>query len=97
LELFDDGAAIVVAIDPEELRRFINTLRPSSKHSVLRKLNAIDRQFYALNDRESLVKLNAAWLRQQPKLIALPPEALRKELQGRGEYIPHRDKSSAKS
>ncbi|SCB46594.1 hypothetical protein GA0061101_12356 [Rhizobium lusitanum] len=97
LELFDDGAAIVAAIDPKELRQFINTPQPSSKDPVLRKLSLIDRQFFAVNDRESLVKLNAAWLRQQPNLIALSPEALRNELQGRGVYLPHRDKISVKS
>lgn len=97
LELFDDGAAIVAAIDPEELRQFINTPQPSSKDPVVRKLGLIDRQFFAINHRESLVKLNAAWLRRQPNLIALSPEALRNELKGRGVYLPRRDKISTKT
>ncbi|TIX90511.1 hypothetical protein [Rhizobium sp. P44RR-XXIV] len=97
LELFDDGAAMVAAIDPKELRQFINTSQPSSKDRVRKTLGLIDRQFFAVNDRESLVKLNATWLRQQPNLIALSPEAFRNELLGRGVYLPRRDKISVKS
>ncbi|QND23861.1 hypothetical protein HB774_30705 (plasmid) [Rhizobium leguminosarum bv. viciae] len=97
LALFDEGVAIVAGLDPDELRQFINASHHNSKDSLLVKLSSIDRRFYDLNDRESLVKLNAAWIRQQPNLIALSPEALRDELQGRGVYLPHRDKIPAKT
>lgn len=96
LALFDEGVAIVAGLDPDELRQFIDASHHSSKDPLLMKLSSIDRRFYDLDDRESLVKLNAAWLRQQPNLIALSDEALRNELEGGGVYLPHRDKIAAK-
>jgi len=54
-------------------------------------LNVLNDRFYAINEEEDLLVLNAAWLRRLPNLVVLPEEAMEEEVERRGQAVPDRE------
>ncbi|WP_372393088.1 DUF4375 domain-containing protein [Xanthomonas sp. NCPPB 3582] len=56
--------------------------------SVQRSLSQRDSAFYDLERKENLIDLNSAWLRHHPRLLALPPDRLKQEIERLASTVP---------
>ncbi|MCR6477008.1 DMP19 family protein [Variovorax sp. ZS18.2.2] len=95
LALFEKGEWLV-SNEPSKLRRFLSGeffgVNPERD-----RFDAITNQFYALNKRENLTKLNAAWLKSRPGSCVVPMENIRQEIQRRASAIADRPARQAEA
>lgn len=89
LALFEEGVASVEALGDAGLAAYLSS-DYSGENAVRDSLEATDGRFFALEESEDLVKLNARWLKRQPNLRVLSEEALRKEVERRAAALPDR-------
>ncbi|MGV2102569.1 DMP19 family protein [Rhizobium sp. 21-4511-3d] len=94
LALFDEVVEKVAALDPKKLETFLS-VQTFGKDEIRDSLNGDDSKFFALQNAENLTKLNSTWLRRQPSLTALSPDALRSEIRNRVAAIPDKDVRAA--
>jgi hypothetical protein len=87
--LFEEGATLVSSLGEADLERFLaseyfgdNRLRDG--------LASIDERFFALQQDEDLIRLNAAWLRRHPKLVVISTGELANEVARRAAAVPDR-------
>ncbi len=86
LALFEQGEWLVTR-KPSRLSRFL-----SGEYFGVNKdrdrYDAITKQFYALNESESLHQLNETWLKSRPGLCVVPASEARKQINLRASAIP---------
>lgn len=89
LALFVEGVAAVETLGGDKLKRYLGG-DYFGEDPDRDALGSTDDRFFALNKTEDLIALNAAWLRRQPTLRALPVSDLEKEVERRGAALPDR-------
>jgi hypothetical protein len=97
LEIFERGAKLVDAFDPDRLQAFFASDYFGANLARV-KLNTLDKEFFAAKKAENLVALNAAWLLKLPNLRPLATvEEMQHEARRRGQALPDRERRVAEA
>lgn len=89
LELFEKAALFVKVLGPERLDAYFSS-EYFGENPFRDLLNSVAGNFFDIDKTESLLDLNAAWLRRHPRLVVLSSEQMAGEIRRRGEAVPDR-------
>jgi len=96
LKVFEDGERLVEQFGPDRLNAYFAS-EYFGDNPDRDELNAPNDRFVAAEKKESLLALNAAWLRKHPKLVVLPAERIQEEVRHRGRTLPDRERRIAEA
>lgn len=90
LNLFDQGAAVLADLSGDELESFLQG-DYFGEDAVRDRLDETGTPSSQLSRKENLVELNAAWVRQHPRLQVLSLDQLQEEIDRRAAAVPDRE------
>lgn len=87
LKLFNQSAAIIRHLSEERLEKYLDSQYwgDNEERDVL---NAFDYEFYGLQEHESLLNLNARWIRSHPQLLVLDAQAIEHKVEEITQSLP---------
>jgi hypothetical protein len=90
LALFNESAALVERLEPDQLQTFFES-EYFDTNPTRDALDANNDRFSVLSESEDLVALNAAWLRSLPGLKVKTADEIKAEVARRGAALPDRE------
>jgi hypothetical protein len=97
LEVFEEGVRLVEEIGPARLKGYFAS-EYFGENMNRDELNALNDDFSMAEQTEDLLALNAAWLRNHPRLWPIQTvELMREEARRRGQVVPDRERRIAEA
>ncbi|WP_432729976.1 DMP19 family protein [Variovorax sp. W6] len=93
LALLKEGESLADSLG-SRIRKFFSS-GYFGKNTERDRLDVITERFYRLNETENIEQLNAAWLKSNPKLLAIPHAAMREQVELRARALPDRGQREA--